>query len=246
MTSTAASRATGTPNADIRDRFREYFDQWAPDYATEAFSGPGLAWSSNRELEAMHTLGPLAGASVCDIGVGTGRIATWLASQGASVIGVDQADGMLRHPQTQAATVAVVKARVGDPLPFPDGQFDVVTCMRVVKYVEDLAGVMAELSRIVRPGGQVLVEISNRRSLARFGYNEPVHLSTLRELRDAGAGAGLHETSLGVGTHLPHPVFRWANTPRRLKLVINAERCSGTLVGAHGARSLVWIGRKPA
>lgn len=59
-----------------------------------------------------------------------------------------------------AAKTTVVQGR-GENLPFPDGQFDLVTCQTVLIHVPDVVAVLREMGRVVRPGGTVLLAEPN-------------------------------------------------------------------------------------
>jgi demethylmenaquinone methyltransferase/2-methoxy-6-polyprenyl-1,4-benzoquinol methylase len=92
------------------------------------------------------------GASVLDVAAGTGSITRLLQDRGASVVSLDQSPQMLAAAVAKGATGVVATA---ETLPFADGQFDVVTFGYLLRYVEDVAGAMSELSRVLRPGGRI-------------------------------------------------------------------------------------------
>lgn len=48
-----------------------------------------------------------------------------------------------------------------NPLPFPDGNFDVVTCFMVLEHVFDVFGLISEISRLVKKGGYTVIEVPN-------------------------------------------------------------------------------------
>jgi len=95
-----------------------------------------------------------AGLAV-DVGTGTGRHATWLAERGHRVIGVDTSRAMLDVARGRAPELEWLQADVRD-LPLPDGCADVVLCALTLSHLPDLRGI-AELARIVRPGGRLVV-----------------------------------------------------------------------------------------
>lgn len=91
---------------------------------------------------------------VLDVAGGTGALAEALLPLVAAVTVVDVSTPMLAHVPQGAATV-VARA---EALPFDDGSFDLVTCVRSLHHVDSPARVMDELARVVRPGGRVVVE----------------------------------------------------------------------------------------
>ena len=95
---------------------------------------------------------------------------------------------------------------LGEALPYDDASFDAVVCVDVLEHVADLAKVLSEVSRTLRPGGVFLFDTINRNPLARLatitlaedllrllprGTHDPAMFIKPRELRSALQGAGL-------------------------------------------------------
>jgi demethylmenaquinone methyltransferase / 2-methoxy-6-polyprenyl-1,4-benzoquinol methylase len=98
--------------------------------------------------------------TVLDVATGTASVALALrAKTGASVIGVDLTEQMLRRGRANArragATGVAFTLGRGEQLPFPDGCFDALTFTYLLRYVADPAAALVELARVVRPGGTV-------------------------------------------------------------------------------------------
>jgi len=100
-------------------------------------------------------------ASVIDVATGPGGVAMQIAERTAgAVTGVDLSEPMLRRGQINVAAagrqdrIRLVLAR-GEQLPFPDHTFDALTFTYLLRYVADPAQTIAELARVVRPGGVV-------------------------------------------------------------------------------------------
>ena len=98
---------------------------------------------------------------ILDVATGTAGVAISLVERtGAEVVGVDLTEQMLRtgrervrrrgHPDR----VRLVVGRA-EQLPFPDASFDALTFTYLLRYVTDPAATLAELARVVRPGGVV-------------------------------------------------------------------------------------------
>ncbi len=106
-----------------------------------------------------HVVG--APARVLDVATGPAGVALQLIDRtGARVVGIDLSEPMLRRGQANARAagredqIALVLAR-GEELPFPDGGFDALTFTYLLRYVSDPAATLAELARVVRPGGAI-------------------------------------------------------------------------------------------
>ena len=107
--------------------------------------------------------------SVLDIGTGTGALLPLLAGAVGSVVAVDQSQAMLARAQAlcQASGLDEVQFHCGDiqALPFADGSFHAATCSMVLHHVARPAVAVAEMARVVRPGGKVIVIAFTRHNL---------------------------------------------------------------------------------
>jgi demethylmenaquinone methyltransferase/2-methoxy-6-polyprenyl-1,4-benzoquinol methylase len=99
--------------------------------------------------------------SVLDVATGTAAVAIELVRQkGCRVVGIDQSPEMLAGARSRV-DAAGLSDRItlleggAEQLPFPDGAFDALTFTYLLRYVEDPAATLAELARVVRPGGIV-------------------------------------------------------------------------------------------
>jgi len=102
-----------------------------------------------------------AGGRVLDVATGAGMVAREVVRRwGAAVVGLDQSEPMLRGglAETRRAGMAGRVRFVlghGERLPFADGTFDGLTFTYLLRYVDDPEATLAELARVVRPGGKV-------------------------------------------------------------------------------------------
>jgi ubiquinone/menaquinone biosynthesis C-methylase UbiE len=148
--------------------------------------------------------------SALDVGCGTGALAIRLAEAGYELAGVDPSEGMLRVLEERTSSVRAVKGS-GSSLPFADDSFDLVLSVAVMHHIAAPEGVrrtLAEMVRVARPGGRVLVWDHNPRNpywrllMARVpqdtGEERLVGVHELvRDLEDAGAKP-LMVTQLGM------------------------------------------------
>jgi SAM-dependent methyltransferase len=225
----------------------EHFAELGASYEADAFRTAGHRWISEREVGVVMTaLSDLAyGARVLDVGAGNGRIARVLVDRGASVVAADSVPEMLESLRERVPDATPLLARLGERLPLDDGTFDAVIAMRVLKWVPDWRAAVRELARVLVPGGLIVLEITNRRSLARFGYRgAPISLCTVREVRDEGRAAGVTWTAAHPGSHLPHACWSAARGSGALRACTALQKGADALLGTRGARSVLLVGRK--
>ena len=108
--------------------------------------------------------GPRRGVRALDLATGTGDIAFGLAARGADVVGLDVTPRMIDLARAKAGERRDARFVVGDmlALPFPGRSFDLVTVGYGLRNVPDLDAAVAELFRVVKPGGRVLSLDFNR------------------------------------------------------------------------------------
>jgi peroxiredoxin len=134
---------------------QEGYDRWA-----EIYDGDGNPLTALEEPEVDQLVGDVAGLDVADVGCGTGRHALRLAARGANVTAIDFSDGMLARAREKDGAERVrwlVHDLTSLPLPLPDCAFDRVVCALVAEHIADLPAFFAELRRICRPDGRIVV-----------------------------------------------------------------------------------------
>jgi malonyl-CoA O-methyltransferase len=118
---------------------------WAPRYAAET----AVSWLEERTVESLRP--PVRAGRLLDVGCGTAR--RLLESGATLAVGVDLTVGMLAQAPRHA-TIAAADIRA---LPFADAAFDIVWCRLVIGHVRELDVAYAELGRVCRAGGTVIV-----------------------------------------------------------------------------------------
>lgn len=118
--------------------------------------------AQRREVLRLLALAP--GERVIDVGSGPGLLAVELAAAVGStgqVCGIDVSDSMLAlaRGRKTAPGNATVEYLVGgvERIPYPDDAFDVAVSTQVLEYVPDIPTALAEIHRVLRPGGRLLV-----------------------------------------------------------------------------------------
>jgi ubiquinone/menaquinone biosynthesis C-methylase UbiE len=93
---------------------------------------------------------------VLDVACGTGRHTSYLHELGHDVIGIDVSPEMVRVAREKLPEVRFLEGPM-DPLPFDDGEFDAAVCALALSHIADIAAPIAEMARVVRPGGHLVV-----------------------------------------------------------------------------------------
>jgi len=146
----------------------------------------------------LEAAGPLSSdVSVLDVGCGTGRLTALLEASGATVVGLDVDPAML----AVAATRTGGRLILGDAhrIPVADATFDLVVAVTLCEFTGDLGTVFAELARVTRPGGRIVIGALNPRS--------PWGLRHRRQLRRP-PWTGAHFLSRSQLLALAHPFGR--------------------------------------
>jgi ubiquinone/menaquinone biosynthesis C-methylase UbiE len=125
---------------------------WASSYDT-----PGNVTVALEEevVHALLTELP-AGSSVLDAGCGTGRHTAFLVEKGHDVVGIDSSPEMLAVAAAKAPTARFELADL-ERIPLPDASVDAAVCGLVLSHARDLAPVVSEVARVLRPGGRLIV-----------------------------------------------------------------------------------------
>lgn len=165
MTPARTSLRDALAAPDSKGRYvRRLFDTIAPRYdlITSLLSyGQDRRWK--RRLVQLSEAS--TGSRVLDLACGTGDIAFALSARGASVVGLDVTHRMLLIARAKAAAGPGTPSFVtGDmlSLPFADELFDVVTTGYGIRNVPDIARSVAEMHRVLKPGGMMLSLDFNR------------------------------------------------------------------------------------
>jgi SAM-dependent methyltransferase len=244
MTMTMTFPVTGPVSSRGVSDWPSHFGAMGQSYEDRAFAVPALAEQGQHELDiVLNSLGEGHGRKLLDIGAGTGRFTLALIRAGWNVTSFDGSTEMLECIGSRTSSARLVIGRLGEPLPFLNGEFDAVVAMRVLKYVSDTAAAVGEIGRVVKRGGAVTFDVANRDSLARFGYaDSPMGFVTPKSLRAVANAAGLGIIATHDGFRLPHAIVRRASSLKAANAVRLAERGLAEIAGRNsgrGARSII-------
>ena len=137
-----------------REAARGYWNRRAEGYdaAMDRIEGVLFGDARRRLCERAH-------GRTLEVGIGTGR-GLELYPEGTDLTGVDLSTGMLERARARAERLGVTAdLREGDAqaLPFPDASFDTVVCALSLCSVQDVERAVAEMHRVLRPGGRLLL-----------------------------------------------------------------------------------------
>ncbi|MGW0119660.1 class I SAM-dependent methyltransferase [Streptomyces sp. NPDC003327] len=162
--------ADGTPGENDYDRFAEA-------YAAENETSLVNAHYARPAMVALA--GDVAGRRILDAGCGAGPLSAALRDRGAVVTGIDASAGMLALASRRLGDDADLHvADLRDPLPFADGAFDDVVASLVLHYLEDWGPTLAELRRVLRPGGRLIASVDHPFVAYTFEDPRPDYFAT--------------------------------------------------------------------
>ncbi|MEV4053407.1 class I SAM-dependent methyltransferase [Amycolatopsis sp. NPDC049688] len=137
----------------------------AYDDFAEAYTAENETSLMNAYYERPATLalaGDVAERRILDAGCGAGPLFAALREKGAVVSGIDQSSGMVELARRRLGDGADLRvADLAGPLPFADAEFDDVVASLVLHYLRDWAPTLAELRRVLKPGGRLIASVNH-------------------------------------------------------------------------------------
>jgi SAM-dependent methyltransferase len=162
-------------------------------YERRAWAGRAAAFAGSYARLCAYTVPALLDAAqvatgdrVLDVGTGSGSVAAAAVERGAAVTAVDAEPGMVELTRAAVPGLAAAEVAVLPDLPFADGAFDAVAGNFVLNHVGQPLAALAELRRVLRPGGRLALTIWAApaapgqallgRAVEAAGLSRPAHL----------------------------------------------------------------------
>jgi ubiquinone/menaquinone biosynthesis C-methylase UbiE len=183
----------GEPDAGrLQEHVNAHFDAsasyWDGVYRGDTLQGAIYQQRQQAVLEYVDACGLTPESSVLEIGCGAGRLTVELARRGLRVDAVDASTAMVDSTAartTEAGLSEQVSVGVADvhALPFEASSFDLVVAVGVIPWLHSPGEAIAEMARVLRPGGQLILTADNRARLVSF--TDPRGLLALSPLKRA-------------------------------------------------------------
>ena len=143
------------------------FDEAAVRSLEATYMSPDVVAQRTRVLDLLV---PAVGEQVLDVGVGPGLLAhdiARLVGETGRLVGLDNAPAMVAAAARRLSDLPQAHVLQGDAgrLDFADGAFDAAVSTQVYEYVPDMPQALAELYRVLRPGGRALILDTDWRSI---------------------------------------------------------------------------------
>ncbi len=185
--------------ADLLQREQDFHDQWASTIVVDGINVADYfeACTAPENRFILRQLGDVSGKSLLDLGCGAGENSVYFALRGADCVASDYSPGMVEVAlQLAAANGVKIQGRVINAMAidYPDNSFDIVYAANLLHHIPDPLVTIAEIHRILKPGGKMCFwdplrhnpVINVYRKMAtevRTEDETPLHINLLRDVR---------------------------------------------------------------
>lgn len=165
-------RAEPTP-ASWNDKVRTWFSEdgvaskWDEMYASDTDALDEHFFRLRREYTLDYVRRHYgAEHRLLDLGCGAGPVISQLRAEGFRCSGVDYSTDMLKLARTRITGCGAAETLLAQSdaraLPFRDTEFDFIVCLGVISYLQEYSGLLAEIHRLLKPGGQSIITFRNK------------------------------------------------------------------------------------
>lgn len=147
----------------------DHYDNFAEAYSQENESSLLNAYYARPAM--INLAGDVNGHRILDAGCGSGPLSAGLRAKGATVVGFDSSPAMIQLARKRLGPTADLRvADLAQALPFEDNEFDEVVASLVLHYLKDWTAPLAELRRILKPGGRLILSVNHPTA---YMFNHP-------------------------------------------------------------------------
>jgi len=140
------------------NRTQNAYDHWSDLYDIDLAINPHVVLETE---DVISLVSPSRGDYILDAACGTGRYCRIFKEKGASVIGIDFSEGMLRVARRNMPDIGFLCGDLANPLPFPDSHFDKVNCAQALKHLVNLQPPISEFRRVLKPHGTLTFSVTH-------------------------------------------------------------------------------------
>ena len=217
------------------DPITDFFDKMADKRNKIISDNIIVEYEQEKRSEGvLDLLDPKAGELILDLGCGNARDILPLLEKGCKVIGVDLSPRMIMEARRELSKCPFTgyELEVGDAtsLRYPDSCFDKVIASEVIEHIPDWKRALAELQRVLKPHGCLVLSTPNRRSwygfdryillekILRRHWDHPYdHWKTYRDVEAALSNSGFSVTDKRGICYMPGFIIPYFVLPRRAK-----------------------------
>jgi SAM-dependent methyltransferase len=198
------------------------YDSFAEAYAAETEANLINGYYARPAI--LDLAGDVAGRRILDVGCGSGPLFAALRDRGATVTGIDNSAGMLALARRRLGEDADLRvADLGGPLPYPGDMFDDAIASLVLHYLEDWGPALAELRRVLKPGGRLIASVDHPFAVTimhREAGREPDYFATYEHTAEWSMGG---QTALMSFWHRPLHAMTDAFTAAGFRISVISE-----------------------
>lgn len=169
--------------------FRDWNERMSRQYDPDLFHNhpnPAIRWLERRRVSWIRTLlGTRSDARTLEVGCGAGNVLAGLP--GGQRIGIDLSRFLLSKAKVRLGDGALLGMADAQQLPFRTDCFDRVICSEVIEHVLNPVALLAELARVLKPGGIAVLTIPNEALIAKL-RKILVRMGLFRRMVSRGAG----------------------------------------------------------
>lgn len=200
---------------EVKEHTREFFsheievERWECVYDQQDFSGVCLRARMSQALSWLDASDLSRDSMTLDAGCGAGIVARAVAKRGHQLVGMDYSYDMIEKAKSVCKTDGNLKMKFlqadVESLPFKDSRFDMILRLGVITYLESVEKALREFSRILTPGGVLILSSLNQTYLAVY-LDLPILVGSILNILLKSARITLEKI---LGTRIASRIATW-------------------------------------